>query len=73
MFRRARHCPVVGCSSNHHRLLHNELHKRMPTAALPNPKVTEVLQGDSQADGSSLLSRHGMEGEPELKAFVTSL
>ena len=46
-YRRARHCPAVGCSSNHHRLLHNEVNQRMPTAASPNPNVAEVLRGDS--------------------------
>ena len=42
-------------------------------AVSPNPNVAEVLQGDSQADGSSSLSRNGTEGEPELRTFVTSL
>ena len=71
--RRAKRCPIVGCSSNHHRLLHNEVNQRMPMAVSPNPNVAEVLQGDSQADGSSSLSRNGTEGEPELRTFVTSL
>ena len=64
---------MVGCKSNHHRLLHNEVHKKIPTATSPNPNVTDVLQGDSQASGSSSLSRPGTEGEPELRTFVTSL
>ena len=42
-------------------------------AVSPNPNVAEVLQGDSQADGSSSLSRNGTEGEPEMRTFVTSL
>ena len=72
--RRARRCPIVGCCSNHHRLLHNEVNQRMPMAVSPNPNVAEVLQGDSQeANGSSSLSRNGTEGEPELRRFVTSL
>ncbi|KAK2558628.1 hypothetical protein P5673_018821 [Acropora cervicornis] len=71
--RRAKRCPIVGCSSNHHHLLHNEVNQRMPMAVSPNPNVAEVLQGDSQADGSSSLSRNGTEGEPELRTFVTSL
>ena len=41
-------------------------------AVSPNPNFAEVLQGDSQADGSSSLSRNGTEGEPELRTFVTS-
>ena len=71
--RRARHCPIVGCSSNYHRLLHNEVNQRTPMAVRPNPNVAEVLQGDSQANGSSSLSRNGTEGEPELRTFMTSL
>ena len=42
-------------------------------AVSPNPNVAEVLQGDSQAYGSSSLSRNGTEGEPELRTFVTAL
>ena len=45
----------------------------MPMAVSPNPNVAEVLQGDSQADGSSSLSRNGTEGEPDLRTFMTSL
>ena len=64
---------MLGCRSNHHRLLHNEAHKKIPPATLPNPNVTEALQGDCQANGSLSLSRPGTDGEPELKTFVTSL
>ena len=64
---------MLGCRSNHHRLLHNEARKKIPTATSPNPNVTEALQGDSQANGSLSLSRPGTEGEPELRTFVTFL
>ena len=37
--RRARHCAIVGCRSNRHRLLRNEVNRRM--------LMVEVLQGDS--------------------------
>lgn len=39
--RRAKRCPIVGCSSNHHRLLHKEVNQRMPMAVSPNPNVAE--------------------------------
>ena len=64
---------MLGCRSNHHRLLHNEVHKKIPTATSLIPIVTEALQGDSQANGSLSLSSPGTEGEPELRTFVPSL
>ena len=64
---------MLGCRSNHHHLLHNEAHKKIPTATSPNPNFREALQGDSQANGSLSLSRPDTEGEPQLRTFVTSL